>query len=208
MAKNRSNAARLDAIRDGLKTAAKDFLAAVQRDYPGEKCYAFLFEVACEGSDAHGALATEEALGRHVTKMIRRGYRAKRGDDRDVALSGFRWAGPEDGWHQQPDAAFDVVNEIIGKAVQEGYYEMYDGTLERVCLAALRELDAEGVFGRVKERESVVLGVCYIGGDNSDEEFLGWAKEVNPPAVYRGLMNELKQSRKDMDRLISPSGSG
>ena len=36
------------------------------------------------------------------------------------------------------------------------------------------------------------MGLCYIGGDNSEREFLSWPKQVNPPKVYKRLRRELK----------------
>jgi hypothetical protein len=68
---------------------------------------------------------------------------------------------------------------------------MYDGTLNGICIEVLKRMDAEGAFGTGPERERVVLGICYIGGDNSQEEFLGWAKQVNPSSVYKRLRKEL-----------------
>jgi hypothetical protein len=59
-------------------------------------------------------------------------------------------------------------------------------------LEVLKELDADQVFGVGKEREKIVIGVCYVGGDNSEEEFLKWAKSVNPPSIIERLRTELR----------------
>jgi hypothetical protein len=89
-----------------------------------------------------------------------------------------------------PDTAFDAVNKLLARAEREGLYEMYGGVLEGLCIDVLKELDAAGTFGTGAAREQVVLGVCYIGGDNSEKEFLGWGKQVNPPKVFKRLKAE------------------
>jgi hypothetical protein len=99
----------------------------------------------------------------------------------------------EDAWYQQPDSAFGAVNRLLARAERDNLYEAYAGVLEGLCIDVLRELDASGAFGLGADRERVVLGVCYIGGDNSEEEFLGWAEQVNPPKVFERLTAEYPQ---------------
>jgi hypothetical protein len=188
MAKSRAELVSLDEIRKALRNSAETFLRAVTRDHPGETLYGFLFEVSCEGFSAHGAAATEEGLRRYAE-----GYAAKRAGSADQLRSESRWASTEDAWYQQPDAAFNAVNKLLARAEREGLYEMYAGVLEEMCIDVLKELDAAGTFGTGAAREQVVLGVCYIGGDNSAKEFLGWAKQVNSPKVYKRLWAEYRQ---------------
>src|SRR5262249_6592101 len=117
---------------------------------------------------------------------------AEEGGKLDKVKADFRWGSPEDAWYQQPDAAFDKVNKLLNQAEEQELYEVYGDTLEGLCIDVLREMDAAGVFGTGPDRERVVLGLCYIGGDNSEREFLGWAKQVNPPKVYKRLRQELR----------------
>ncbi len=188
MVKSRAEPVTLDEIRTALRTAAEKFLRAVAKEHPGETLYGFLFEISCEGFSAHGAAATEEGLRRYTEE-----YAAKRGGDADQLRSEFRWGSTEDAWYQQPDAAFAPVNKLLARAEREGLYEMYGGVLEGLCIDVLKELDAAGTFGTGASRERVALGVCYIGGDNSEKEFLGWAKQVNPPKVFKRLKAEYAQ---------------
>jgi hypothetical protein len=177
----------LDEIRAGLRTAADKFLRVVEKEHPGETLYGFLFEISCEGFSAHGAAATEEGLTRYAEKWV-----AEEGGKLDELKAEFRWGSPEDAWYQQPDAVFDKVNKLLSQAEQQELYEMYDGTLNGLCIGVLKEMDAAGVFGTGLNRERVAVGLCYIGGDNSEEEFLGWAKQVNPSKVYKRLRQELR----------------
>ena len=52
---------------------------------------------------------------------------------------------------------------------------------------------------RIHEARDTVDARGHI--DNSDEEFLEWAKQVNPSSVMKRLRQELKQSRKDSERV-------
>jgi hypothetical protein len=188
MATSRTRPVSLDNIRAALRKAAEKFLRAVAREHPGETMYGFLFEISCEGFSAHGAAATEERLRKYAEE-----YAAEDGSDADQVRSEFRWGSTEDAWYQQPDSAFAAVNRLLTRAEREGLYEMYAGVLEGLCLEVLKELDAAGTFGTGAARERVVLGVCYIGGDNSEKEFLRWAKQVNPPKVFKRLKAEYTQ---------------
>lgn len=70
--------------------------------------------------------------------------------------------------------------------------ELYDDRLIQLCLDVLRELDAAGVFGTGKVREQIPIGICDVGGDNTEEDFLAWAEAVNPPSVMEKLRRELQ----------------
>jgi hypothetical protein len=190
-----------DDICLALRSSAEDFLRRVAKANPDETLYAFLFEISCEGFSAHGAVATEEALARYSNAQLARVTPIKASDPLAIVQSCFRWAGPEDGWYQQPDAAFNAANKLLSRAQAQNLYEMYDGSLNEMCLQVLRELDRAEHFGKGEKRDRVVLGICYIGGGNSDEEFLGWAKQVNTPRVMKRLRQELKQSRQDSERV-------
>jgi hypothetical protein len=177
----------LDVIRAELRSAAEKFLHEVRREHPGETLYGFLFEVSCEGFSAHGTAASEEGLTRYAERWV-----ADKGGKLNKLKAEFRWGSPEDAWYQEPDAVFDRVNRLLGEAEKQELYEMYDSTLNAICIQVLKQMDADGVFGVGPERERMVIGVCYIGGDNSEKEFLGWAKQVNPASVYKRLQQELR----------------
>lgn len=195
MPRSRKQPVTLAAIRSALRSAAEDFLKRVSKKHPNETRYGFLFETSCEGFSAHGAVGTEEGLTRFASQYVK-----EEGGDLDEVRQEFRWGSTEDAWYQQPDAAFEAVNELLGQAEEQELYETYDGTLEELCIEALKEMDADGVFGIGTDREKIVLGVCYIGGDNSAKEFLGWAKQVNPSKVYRRLRKEyLSESAGGLD---------
>ena len=201
MAKSKKKPVTRDALCSELRMSAEDYFRRVAKANPGEKLYAFLFEISCEGFSVHGAIATEEGLTRYAEEQLSEVRPIKTAEPLATLRSCFRWAGPEDGWYQQPESAFNAVNKSLRRAEAEALYEMYDGSLNEICLQVLQEMDQDRLFGVGDERERVVVGICYVGGDNSDEEFLGWAKQVNPPSVMKRLRRELKQSRKDSERV-------
>jgi hypothetical protein len=201
MAKVQEQPVTLDSIRTALRSSAEKYLRLVAKAHPGETHYAFLFEISCEGFSAHGAVATEEQMARYAENQLAKFRPIKSPDPLATVRSCFRWAGPEDGWYQQPDSAFDTVNDLLGRAERERLYKLYDGTLNSVCLEVLRDMDQAGLFGAGEQRERVVIGICYIGGSNSDEEFLGWAKQVNTPSVIKRFRQELKRCRKDIEKV-------
>jgi hypothetical protein len=193
MAKSKKQPVTLDAIRTSLRECAEDFLRRIEKANPGETMYSFLFEIEPSQSCAHGALGTEEGLTRFAEKWSKSKYADKDTNTVEKARAYFRWGSTEDGWYQQPDDAFAPVQKLLEQACEEELYEEFSDALETLCIEVLKEMDAAGRFGKGTDRERVVLGICYIGGDNSEKEFLRWAKQVNPPKVYKRLRAEYLQ---------------
>jgi hypothetical protein len=185
----------IEEIYSAVRDAAERYLAAIAATHPDETLYAFLFEISCEGFSVHGAVATEEGIARYAQAQLPRVRVTGKLEPLATVTLGMRWAGPEDGWYQQPDATFDVANELLRRAETESLYQAYDGSLNNLCLQVLRDLDNAHLFGSGQSRENVVIGICYIGGDNSDEEFLAWAKKVNSPSIIKRLEREIEESR-------------
>jgi hypothetical protein len=74
------------------------------------------------------------------------------------------------------DGRPDIYRLTQTAFVREAHYRLTAG-----C-TALKELDAEGIFGTGAQREGITL---YIeGGDVNREWILKWAKKLNPPAVF------------------------
>jgi hypothetical protein len=187
MAKSRKQLVTLEAIRNELRTAAERFLCGMEKDHPGERLYGFFFELSREGDLARGAAATDEGLSRFAEERL-----AQDGGNLDKLRAELRWGSTEEAWYQAPGSAFIKVNKLLRQAEQQGLYEMYDGTLNGLCLDVLKEMDTAGAFGAGPDRERVVVGLCYIGGGRK-AEFLEWAKQVNSSKVVKRLERELKQ---------------
>lgn len=186
-------------IKAAIAKGTREFLTAFRSAWSGESMYAFLYEVNCEGDFIHGAVATEEGLARVAGMYESKGYRAKTGDTATQLKQWLRWAGPEDGWYQGTDLhCFDDAMRLIDQAMAAELMKQYDGTLNELALQTLSALRSTGVFD-----STTVLGLCYIGGDNSDEETLEWAEQVNSTPVMDVLRREMLVSRSTSDQILS-----
>jgi desulfoferrodoxin (superoxide reductase-like protein) len=73
--------------------------------------------------------------------------------------------------------------------------ELGDQQLQQLCIEVLRELDENGVFPSAEIRQNIVVGVCDVGSDNTEEDFLQWVEAVNPPVVMERLRRELQEAK-------------
>ena len=185
MAKKVVKTTSLDQIESALSTELTAFVSAFRAKHD-EEIYGVLIEISREGFSAHGSIATEEGLTRFANECLG-SYKG----DLSAAKKDLRWAGPENGWYQSDDKAFRTTNAELSIAQKSKLYDYFDRTLTALCLKTLKSLDENGLFGTGVSRAKMVIGICYVGGDNSDEEFLGWAKQVNPKSVYTRLSKEL-----------------
>jgi hypothetical protein len=190
-------------LRTAIVAGCHEFLTALANDWTGEKLYGFLLEAAPEGDNVQAVAGTEEGLTRiaeHYATNL--GYRARKGKTLPLLRTLLRWGSPRDGWYVRFDAIFfDEANRLLQEACEQGAIEPFDGKLNGLCLEALRELDDAGVFGTGEERDRVLIGICYVGGDNSEQEFFGWAEKVNPPPVIERVRSEREQGFKASRRV-------
>jgi hypothetical protein len=190
MAKAKRAPVTRDAIRAALRSAAEEYLRRVAALHPGETVYGFLLEMSAEGFSVYEAFDTEENLTRRAERCA-----ADCPDDEDMntvekARAFWRWGFADEGWCQPPNAAFDKVNALLDRARDEGLYEEYSDDLEELCVEVLKGMGAAGAFDLGPGGGQIGVGLCFIGGENSPEEFLRWARQVNPQPVYRRLRRE------------------
>lgn len=185
-------------IREAISVGAKDFLLAFKRDWAGETIYSFLLEAVWEGTDVEAVAGTEEGLLR-ITQF----YADREGKQDEESINRLRtelrWGSPEDGWYANYDAGFfDRANHLLSEAHEAGVMELGDQQLQQLCLEVLHALDADGVFGVGEAREKTMIGVCDVGGDHAEEDFLRWAEAVNPPVVMDRLRRELQEASESI----------
>lgn len=188
MKKKSAKSTTLQEIEDALFTEGAAFFRDFQKKHDNEHIYSFLFELSEVGYAAAAVIATEESLTEFAQDCA---------DDFDGdvqrALAELRWGGTEDGCYQSADKHFRNTNKLLDTAEETELYPEYDGTLEKLALSVLGRMDSEGLFGSKDARQKIVIGICYTGGDNSEEDFIKWASAVNPPAVIKRLKTELKK---------------
>lgn len=198
---NKEREQALSAIRDAIATGIKNFLAAFRHEWANETMYGFLLEAAWEGTSVEAVAATEEGLFR-----IAKYYAADEGEEDEESINHqriqLRWSSPEDGWYASYDADFFTrANQLLSQAHETGLMQLGDQQLQQLCLEVLQQLDSVGVFASAETRQNILIGVCDVGGDNTEEDFLKWAEVVNPPVVIERLRRELQKANEAYARL-------
>ncbi len=198
----KSQSVTLELLHSSLVDAAKSFLDSFRKSHGAESIYSFLFEISEDGYDAHGAIGTEERLTQFASKKIADGTAAYWVDDPDhITLdrvkSVFRWGSTEDAWYQSADKSFASVNKLLIQALKADLFGEEDYSFEKLYIPVLKELSDAGEFGTTNDREQIVLGICHIGGDNSEADFLRWAKLADPVKVFERLRMQLKSAEDE-----------
>ncbi|MFO1041276.1 MAG: DUF4303 domain-containing protein [Planctomycetaceae bacterium] len=177
------------AIRD---EAAKAF-ADLQQESPGESVYVFgLFDYADYSCPTlfYGS-STEQ-------------YLAKRLKEGDLSVESARWSPVFWGTNGQLAAA-PMVEEIVeqsGLAEDDDYDALLDFAehVRAEMVLALRELDAQGLFGTGNDRNQLTLTVSTQDEANSDEwTHLISARLLNPENVFRKYLVELRRANQESD---------
>ncbi len=199
-----------DGIRAELKRTVRLLLDQLRREHPAERLYAVMFEVDVSETFAIRIAASEESLTRQAERYAAKGYQVRSGDLLEALRAMSRWDAPGDsriGWYWGNQDDDLPVTQLIDQAVQTGRIREYDEwqPLSRLCLEALRELDAERVFGTGVERERLLIGTtCVEFGFCESEENIAELATLNPPATIARLRRELEQEAAVGKLLISP----
>jgi len=82
----------------------------------------------------------------------------------------------------------EIANEVSEKAAFEAV-RPYNETFRDMCLDVLRQLDHEGMFGKGKRRQQVVVNFLTAG--QSRQEMVSYARMLNPATVAKRYESEL-----------------
>jgi hypothetical protein len=184
---------RNDLFRSEMKEAIRLSFLSLQERLTGERLYGFSLHLGALGSFVGACGNTEEGLGRVVDVYRQRGhYQAKKGDLTTHLHMMLRWS-CADGWLFVHDPYFTNANQLLHVSYESDPDVFYESGVTRLvyleCLAALADNDADGLFGRGQERETLTLNL-YLG-DQSDDDLLRWACQVNPDVVHARYRAEL-----------------
>jgi hypothetical protein len=205
----------LTTLRDELRAAWHAF-----RALPGhERLYGFGVYTTDSASYLTATAFSETGLDTVAAK-----YRAgKFGRGRDPALlrESLRWSPADSPLHAEGLELLSRSDAIVqeldfeGRGDDDGDDDGNDDDLEadderdpdvqevfRVAAQALRELDAEGLFGSGDDRERLVL--CIWEGDQSNEERYRHARSLNPPSVARRFGEEMNAGLRAYYRAYMP----
>ena len=166
-------------IKAGLKQAWQD----LRKAHPAERVYAFGVYTAPAAEFLMPFACGEQGLARVAERYVKDGVIYK---TLAQAAAGLRWSVPDSPYEKffskskyELDEPFDenpLVLEPESKMLREVHRRL------TAAANALKALDAEGLFGRGKAREQVVL--LIEAGDRPDEWAHKWAKKLNPAKVF------------------------
>lgn len=188
-----------------LEIAVRAVFKRFSSEHFSDEMYAFALVAPPQGDYVFCAIATEQTLDHVAQQYAAAGYMAISEDTYTLLRQELRWSNPDDGWYRYSfpeDGAF--LNELA-QAFASRHIELFDGTMEAVCIAVLKQLDLQGVFGVNKAREAIVISFTY-GEDPSD--FVRFAEELNPPSVIKRLKIEIAKGNAASPKITRNCSSG
>lgn len=197
------------AIRAAARDAAREAFQIVREKHPGEQFYAFALCTDLDVRGMCGSANSEEGLqwrlGRRLEKKPSFRDReeaavAKAGIAWDDYLNYYRWNLPEWAYHNIKGSDFGAPVSMLSDPLEdleddpeESDPEGFDAHRARVCgsmILAMRDLDAEGLFGSGADREAVVLLVDLVEPPEKYWFAVESARRLNPPGVFDGFRKQ------------------
>jgi hypothetical protein len=173
-------------LREMIRDAARLAFTTVQKKHPEESFYVFALQSLDDASGVYAAANTEAGYATCRSKHSHREEKYRPGERY------YRWYWGE--WAFQNIEAplfrgvYDLLNRHEQSAEEEllpSWWHTRKGRVFASMVAALADLDEEGVFGRGAERARITL-FCTIEDSSCNE----WVQDesvarLNPPDVYR-----------------------
>jgi hypothetical protein len=193
--------------REALETMMRaEFRAAwatLSSRHPGERFYSFGLYTTDLAEYLLVTASTEDGLS-EVTQR----YVTEKGGDPGAQRMALRWSPCDSPLHGEGEALLPETARIrrAGPDPCADTPEADDANalIFDVAIQALRQLDADGVFGQGLERAQLVLGIWK--GDQSDEERIEFASLLNPRPVAERFAREIAdQSRAFVDMGAGPA---
>jgi hypothetical protein len=169
------SSATYDLVRVAVREAARSAWRDLRTLHPGETFYYFGLATTAQSHRPAPTAASYDGLARTVAGYRQQGVELLPDELRWSELeSPFAFFG--DAHFREVDQLFDSLDEPFERSAT------VNGRLREAMIAALAELDAEGVFGAGAQRDAVVVNVT-VPGDGDAELELASARRLNPPAA-------------------------
>lgn len=173
-----------EALRDAFVADLAASWVFHRRLRPKETPYAFVLWGVESPIMFSAHVLTEEGLNAVAQSYVRRGH----DETVEEARESLRWsvADAPNATRSGAEQDLPTVQALFEPHVYSsgGEVEAY-GVLAEAAIEALRQLDAQGFFGKGRERERLTLVIITEGTDA--DWTLPSAKRLNPPAVYERL---------------------
>jgi hypothetical protein len=171
-----------------LKKAYIEDLAAAwefSRDkHRKETPYGFVLWGVEDPIRLHPVVLTEESLDRVAGRYVKDGWH----DTLDEARKALRWSVADSPREMELNKKFPTVDALVSPHADALLTGGTYAPLAKAAMAALKQLDSRGIFGKGKGRERLVLGIITF--DTEEDWSLKSAKQLNPASVYRRFREE------------------
>ncbi|MEW6304747.1 MAG: DUF4303 domain-containing protein [Verrucomicrobiota bacterium] len=170
------------ALQSAIAEAARKVFTELRAAHAKETFYAFALYTNTEASSISATANTEEGLIRRAREYEAREKRGLQEHARTLRWNPADWA-----YHCAGEEHFEEAQDILD--ARPGDLDDDDDNDKEIearlaaFIAALKSLDKEGLFGRGKAREGVVLLVMM--GDQEIKLLLRCAQQLNPSKVYK-----------------------
>ena len=177
-------------FRDTLLSEFRSAWQTLRQSHPTEHFYSFGLYTTALASYLTVTASTEEGLS-----LVTAEYLASSGGDPMQTRAALRWSPCDSPLHQE---GADLLPR--SQLLRDNGPDPYDDTIEgdeaidlvfEVSVEVLKQLDNEKVFGSGDERANLVLGIWM--GDQSDEERIAFAQELNPKLIVDRFAAELEE---------------
>lgn len=187
--------------RDAINLAVQESYLDLKRQLSGQHLYGFSIYMHPLGTCVSACLQSEEGLDRVAQTYVDSGrYQLENGDLFEALRILLRWNCADD-WLIADESHFVEVNNIIDRSFESNWEEFTNaGCTQLVYLqnmAALVENRAKGLF---TDQPHLVLNLYC--GDQSDQELLAWANQVNTTEAYDVYKKELNDGTVVGQQLI------
>ena len=197
-----------DLFREWLTDAARAAFRRLQNELPDETFYVYALHASADHSTLCIYADTEEQLSRLTSIQLRK-YATTwyEGLDLEELRRALRY-GPNaylcPGLVQDYFAEVNAItaeraqwmqaalNKLSEDMPQEDAYERlapHRGAFVSVCVHVVKQLEAEGVFGRGALRHNTL--VSFLVGEIFHEAYLQYGFDLNPPTVIERFLDEM-----------------
>lgn len=188
MARTKSDPELVAAMRQACSVAWKHWRAAS----PEESFYAFALYTTPMGEYYHPVACGEVALGRIAAAHHAKHVGEPGGGSLEQAREGLRWVMAESPYFGEGQGFGDAIGEVLARRPSpygptERASEREIAIRHESAVDALKALDNEGLFGLKRDRPILLIEA----GDREEHFVLGFAKRLNPKAVFQAFERPL-----------------
>lgn len=190
-------------FRQTLLAELRSAWQRLRQAHPNEHFYSFGLYTTELAEYLMVTASTEEELS-----VVTERYLASKGGDPTLTRASLRWSPCDSPLHEE-GASLLAQSGLLRAAGPDPYDETQEAD-DAVALVfgtavdALEQLDQEGIFGADLERARLIVGVWK--GDQSDEERIAFARQLNAASAVQRFAKELEEGNAAFVELARQRG--